>query len=64
MKKAITIRIDPDLLVAAQACARQDNRTFTNLIETLLRQRIAASSSFEASPPPARSDRGGGTRVG
>ncbi|MCJ2119535.1 hypothetical protein MKK65_23705 [Methylobacterium sp. J-001] len=41
MKTPIALRIDPELLAAARECARQDNRTLTNFIETALRQRIA-----------------------
>ena len=41
MKTAITVRLDPDLLAAARQQARQENRTLTNLIETVLRDRIA-----------------------
>lgn len=41
MKTAITVRLDPDLLEAVRQQARQENRTLTNLIETVLRDRIA-----------------------
>ena len=41
MKKALALRIEPDLLTAARECARRDNRTLTNFIETALRDRIA-----------------------
>jgi hypothetical protein len=41
MKTAITVRIDGDLLIEARRCARSENRTLTNFIETLLQRRIA-----------------------
>jgi hypothetical protein len=40
MKHAITIRIDPELLEQARTCAKQENRTVTNFIETILKERI------------------------
>ena len=40
MKRAITIRIDPELLKRAREAAQQDNRTLTNLIETALKERL------------------------
>ncbi|MCJ2092070.1 MULTISPECIES: YlcI/YnfO family protein [unclassified Methylobacterium] len=45
MKTPIALRIDPEILAAARECARQDNRTLTNFIETALRQRIAEKTS-------------------
>jgi hypothetical protein len=41
MKTAITVRIDDALLIEARRCARSENRTLTNFIETLLQRRIA-----------------------
>ncbi|MCJ2033379.1 YlcI/YnfO family protein [Methylobacterium sp. J-068] len=41
MKKPLALRIEPDLLDAARECARRDNRSLTNFIETALRDRIA-----------------------
>lgn len=41
MKTPITVRIDADLLSQARRRAREDNRTLTNFIETVLRQTIA-----------------------
>lgn len=41
MKTPLALRIDPEVLAAARACARRDNRTLTNFIETALRHRIA-----------------------
>jgi hypothetical protein len=40
MKQAITVRIDPELLALARLCAKQENRTLTNFLETALKQRI------------------------
>jgi len=40
MKKPLALRIDPVLLAAARECARRDNRTLTNFIETVLRRRV------------------------
>lgn len=40
MKKAITIRLDPELLARARECARTENRTLTNYLETTLKRRI------------------------
>ena len=41
MKTAITVRIDAALLIEARRCARMENRTLTNFIETLLQRRVA-----------------------
>ena len=43
-KRPITIRVDPTLLAAVRHRAREENRTLTNFIETILRQRVAAFS--------------------
>ena len=40
MKKPLAIRIDADLLANVRDCARLDNRTLTNFIETVLRRRV------------------------
>jgi DNA phosphorothioation-dependent restriction protein DptG len=45
MKQAITIRIDPELLAYARARAKEENRTLTNFLETVLKERVNASSS-------------------
>lgn len=45
MKTPLALRIDPEVLAAARACARRDNRTLTNFIETALRHRIAEMTS-------------------
>ena len=55
MKTAITVRLDPALLEAIRQQARQENRTLTNLIETVLRDRIAT-------PPAGKSARDDGMR--
>lgn len=43
MKKPLAIRIDEALLDASRECAAEENRTLTNLIETVLRRHIAAT---------------------
>ena len=40
MKHPITLRIDPDLLAQAKRTAASENRTLTNFIETLMKQRL------------------------
>jgi predicted HicB family RNase H-like nuclease len=40
VKKAVTFRIDPDLLERARQAAEAENRTLTNFIETVLRARV------------------------
>jgi hypothetical protein len=40
MRKPITMRFDPDLLVQARRQAFRENRTLTNFIETVVRQRV------------------------
>jgi hypothetical protein len=44
MKQAITIRLDPQLLAKARKQAEQENRTLTNFIETVLKERIERQS--------------------
>ena len=44
MKHPITLRLDPDLLASAKGIAKAENRTLTNFIETLLKQRVAATT--------------------
>ena len=41
MRKTITMRFDPDLLAKARQQAARENRTLTNFIETVVRQRVA-----------------------
>lgn len=59
MKHPLSLRIDADLLAAARDCARQDNRTLTNFIETTLIARIAAMTQDRAGrgPTPPSQDR-------
>ena len=45
MKTAITVRVDAALLSEARRCARLENRTLTNFIETLLQRRIIELAS-------------------
>jgi hypothetical protein len=45
MKHSITMRIDPNLLAAARACAKEENRSLTNFLETALKQRLAEFSA-------------------
>ena len=59
MRKSITMRFDPDLLAKARLEAVRENRTLTNFIETVVRQRVANASptagpskAAEASPTP------------
>ncbi|MCJ2061063.1 DUF6364 family protein [Methylobacterium sp. J-048] len=63
MRRPLAIRIDGEVLAAAKLCARQDNRTLTNLIETLLRERIAASPSVKADCISAQAPTQGSTRA-
>ncbi|NEU14678.1 hypothetical protein G3T14_21600 [Methylobacterium sp. BTF04] len=53
MKKPLALRIDPDLLVAARECARRDNRTLTNFIETVLRRRVEEMAGLRPEPSAA-----------
>ena len=48
MKKPVTVRVDPDLLDAARACAAREHRSLTNFIEMSLRSRIGDQSSDAA----------------
>ena len=41
MRKTITMRFDPDLLAKARLQAARENRTLTNFIEAVVRQRVA-----------------------
>ena len=52
MKKAVTVRVDPDLLNAARVCAAREHRTLTNFIEMSLRGRIGEQTSRAAMPCP------------
>lgn len=43
MRQSVTMRFAPDVLEAAKNKARDDNRTLTNYIETLVRRDLALS---------------------
>jgi hypothetical protein len=47
-RKSLTMRFDPDLLVAARRCAAEENRTLTNFIETVVRREVLAATSTAA----------------
>jgi hypothetical protein len=47
MKQPITIRLDPELLANARICAKEENRTLTNFLETVLKERFKASGGRE-----------------
>lgn len=60
MRKPITMRFDPDLLVQAKRQAARENRSLTNFIETIVRQRVtgafpvmSALNNDAAEPSPA-----------
>jgi hypothetical protein len=53
-KQPLALRIDADLLNEARRCAAEENRTLTNLIETLLKARIARGPSAPTEPPSPR----------
>jgi hypothetical protein len=60
MRKPITMRFDPDLLAQAKRQAARENRTLTNFIETVVRQRVTdtlpvmgTSNACAAEPSPA-----------
>lgn len=52
MKKAVTFRFEADLMTEVRRCAELENRTVTNFIETLLKERVALGQA----------DRGRGAR--
>jgi hypothetical protein len=61
MRKPITMRFDPDLLAQARLRAARENRTLTNFIETVVRERVGdspptarPSASPSAEPPAGR----------
>lgn len=47
MRKPVTFRLEPNLLEGARALARRENRSLTNLVETVLKKEVdlAANSS-------------------
>ena len=46
-KTPITLRIEPELLAAVRHQASAENRTLTNFIETVLKERLGALSQPE-----------------
>ena len=50
MRKPITMRFDLDLLSQARLQAARENRTLTNFIETVVRQRMADVSLVDDPP--------------
>jgi hypothetical protein len=61
MKQAITVRIDPELLASARLCAKQENRTLTNFLETALKERVGSSHPSWASKQQLEGRKGGRT---
>jgi hypothetical protein len=59
MKQAITVRIDPELLAIARACAKQENRTLTNFLETALKERIGSSGLPQGARQHSQARKGG-----
>jgi hypothetical protein len=57
LKKPLAIRIDADILEATRDCARRDNRTLTNFIETALLRRIEEMNG-EATVPGTTTRKG------
>ncbi|WP_342711548.1 hypothetical protein AAFG13_06805 [Bradyrhizobium sp. B124] len=49
MKQVMTIRVEAELLARAHEQAELENRTLTNFIETVLKERLE-----ESDPPPKR----------
>ena len=50
MKTSVTLRLDTELLAATRRCAVLENRTLTNFIETLLKQRMATPGGGPSAP--------------
>lgn len=50
MKKAITVRLDPELLEEVRLKAEDENRTLTNFIATALKERLRPASRGEQPP--------------
>ena len=50
MKKAVTFRLQSDLLLAARDCAARQHRRSTDFVEVCLRDRIAEAASKVAVP--------------
>jgi hypothetical protein len=51
MKQPITIRLDPELLANARMRAKEENRTLTNFLETVLKERFKSSGRARISKP-------------
>ena len=62
MKQPITIRLDPELLATARMCAKEENRTLTNFLETALKERFGASGVSSASTQSFGSQKSGRER--
>jgi hypothetical protein len=69
MRKPITMRFDPDLLAKAKLKAAGENRTLTNFIETVVRERVAdvslplnAADACSAKSSPVARPEGSGNR--
>lgn len=56
LKIPITVRIHPDLLGRVRMCAKQDNRTLTNFIETALHERVRLKSTGTAAGNASKHD--------
>lgn len=55
MRQSVTMRFDPEVLMAARGKAVGDNRTLTNYIETLMRRDLRMGSvepALEVIAPP------------
>lgn len=50
MKKAVSFRLDPDLLENARRIAARDNRSLTNFIETLVKDQVERAMTDDAAP--------------
>lgn len=51
IKTPVTVRIEAGLLAELRLLAREENRTLTNLIETVLQQRLARPVARPETPP-------------
>jgi predicted HicB family RNase H-like nuclease len=49
LKKLVTFRLDPELLAKAKVTARQENRTLTNFVETVLKQALGGDRPQDGS---------------
>lgn len=61
MRKAVTLRLDPGLLAQARRCAIEENRTLTNLIETMIKQRVGAALPKRTTEAPSEDPMRAGT---